>query len=165
MTIKIPIPPEIYTSDKACGEFIISLNEQQAKLTAVENAIKEAKDVACEVMLQRLEITGQKHFAFDFGTFSKTTTTQLSFPTADDGGKAKAVEWLQLLLDKGVIDLHDVLNVQQSRISVEATLALEQLARDYNDEHGQFDPDFKKLPDSPFNRYEKTTLKSPRKRK
>lgn len=164
MSIAIQIPETIYTDDKACAEFILDINEQLAKCSAVEKSLKEAKEKASKVMLERLEVTGQKHFAYDFGTFSKTTKTQVAFPTADNGGKEAAVAWLAELLERGVIDLYDVMNVQQSRISVEATLALEQLASDYNANHS-LDTEFVPVPPSPFNKYEQTTLNTPRKRK
>ena len=70
-------------------------------------------------MLDRLEATGQKHFAFDFGTFSRSTSTKMSFPTAEKGGKEAAVEWLTLCLEKGVITPAQVSDVQQARLVTE----------------------------------------------
>lgn len=163
--LKITVPPEIHTDIKACGEFIVDINERIAQLQAVEKALKEAKETACNVMLDRLNATGQVHFAFDFGTFSQTKRTNVSFPTAEDGGRDKAAEWLQELLDRKVIDFKDVLNVQQSRVSVENVLAIEELAKEYNDNFSLIDPNFEPVPESPFNHFEQFTLSTPRKRK
>ena len=165
MSIKLQIPKEIYESDKACGEFLVDCNEQLAKIAAAEKAIKEAKEVATKVMLERLELTGMKNFAFDFGTFSKTTRVHVSFPTAEDGGKDAATEWLQECFERSIIDLADVLNVQQARVSAEPVLAIEQAVKEYNEKHALMDPNFVPIKDSPFNHYEQTTLSTPRKRK
>ena len=44
--MQFSIPNEIYTSDKACGEFILNINERLSKLSAMEKMLKEAKEVA-----------------------------------------------------------------------------------------------------------------------
>ena len=63
---ELDIPQEIYESDRACGEFIVTLNESLAYIRAIEKLFKEAQEKASNVMLERLEVTGFKHFAFDF---------------------------------------------------------------------------------------------------
>lgn len=50
----IKIPQDIYTSDKACGEFIISINERLSKLAELEKQLKFMKEEAVNVMLTRL---------------------------------------------------------------------------------------------------------------
>lgn len=165
MSTKIAIPKTIYTSDKACGEFILDINVQLAKLSAAEKALKEAKEVAVNVMLERLEVTGQKHFAFDFGTFAKSTKTQVSFPTADKGGKERASAWLQECLDRGVIEFSDLLNVQQARINADPVLAIEQAVQEYNESQALIDPNFVPISESPFNHFTQTTLSTPRKKR
>ena len=166
MSIVVEIPQEIYTDDQACGEFILDINARLTKLSAIEKSLKEAKETASKVMLDRLEATGLKHFAFEFGTFSKTTATQVSFPTAENGGKEAAVGWLSMCLERGVIDLNDLMNVQQARVSREPVLAIEELVKEYNEKQALANPNgFEPIPDSPFNKYEQTTLRSPTKRK
>lgn len=161
----LAIPQEIYQSDKACGEFILSLNERLTKLAAIEKALKEAKEVAVGVMLDRLAATGQKHFAFEgLGTFKKTTSVKLAFPTAENGGKEAAVVWLTKCLEKGVITPAQLLDLQQARLVTEPVIAIEQAVEEYNQQqtlNGSTDL----LPPSPFNRFEQTTLSTPRTRK
>lgn len=163
--LTIDIPPEIYTSDKACGEFIFELNQRLAKLSEIEKAVKEAKDIATQTMLDRLEATGQKHFAFEgLGTFKKSTSVKLSFPTAENGGKETAVKWLEQCLARGVITPAQLLDLQQARLVTEPVLAIEQAVADYNQQqilNGSTDL----LPESPFNRFEQTTLSTPRTRR
>ena len=161
----IDIPQEIYTDDKVCGEFLVSINERLGRISTIEKELKEAKEIASRVMLDRLEATGLKHFAFDFGTFAKTTKTQVAFPTAENGGKAAAVVWLEQVMDAGLIDLADILNVQQARVSADPVLAIEKLVEDYNAQHSLLNPEFVPIPPSPFNKHEQTTLSVPRKRK
>lgn len=166
MVTKVEVPKAIYQDDKACAEFIVDINERLAQLSTIEKALKEAKDVAVNVMLERLEITGQKHFAYDFGTFSKTIKTQLAFPSAEKGGKDAAVEWLDECVERGIIDTHDLMSVQQARVSAEPLLAIEALVAEYNETEALKNPDsFVPVPPSPFNRYEQVTLSTPRKRK
>lgn len=164
-TTLVEIPQAIYKSDKACGEFIFELNQRLAKLSEIEKAVKEAKDIAVDVMLTRLEATGQKHFAFDgLGTFKKVTATKLSFPTAENGGKETAVKWLEMCLERGVITPAQLLDLQQARLVTEPVLAIEQAVEDYNQQqilNGSTDL----LPPSPFNHFEQTTLHTPRTRK
>lgn len=163
--MSIRIPDEIYTSDKACGEFIFELNQRLSKLSEIEKAIKEAKDVAVDVMLTRLEATGQKHFAFEnLGTFKKTVSTKLSFPTAENGGKETAVKWLELCLARGVITPAQLLDLQQARLVTEPVLAIEQAVEAYNLQQ-QLNGSTDLLPPSPFNRFEQVTLSTPRTRK
>ena len=161
----IEIPADIYTSDKACAEFIFDMNQRQAKIIEIEKAVKEAKDIAVQVMLDRLEATGMKHFAFDgLGTFKKTTSVKLSFPTAGNGGKETAVKWLEMCLERGVITPAQLLDLQQARLVTEPVLAIEQAVEEYNQRqalNGSTDL----LPPSPFNRFEQTTLSTPRTRK
>lgn len=161
----LEIPQEIYQSDKACGEFILSINERLSKLADVERALKEAKDVAVGVMLDRLEATGQKHFAFEnLGTFKKTTSVKLSFPTAGNGGKEAAVVWLTQCLERGVITPAQLLDLQQARLVTDPVLSIEQAVEEYNQQqtlNGSTDL----LPPSPFNRFEQITLSTPRTRK
>lgn len=161
----LEIPQEIYQSDKACGEFILSLNERLSKVAEIEKTLKEAKEVAVNVMLARLEATGQKHFAFEnLGTFKKTTSLKLSFPTAENGGKEAAVVWLTECLNRGVITPAQLLDLQQARLVTDPVLAIEQAVEEYNEQQA-FNGSTDLLPPSPFNRYEQTTLSTPRSRK
>ena len=160
------VPPnDIYTSDKACGEFILSINERLSRLAAVEKELKELKELASNVMLDRLAATGQKHFAFEnLGTFTKSTSVKLAFPTAENGGKEAAVIWLTECLDRGVITPAQLLDLQQARLVTDPVLAIEQAVEDYNKQQSfNGSPDL--LPASPFNRFEQTTLSTPRTRK
>lgn len=161
----IEIPDEIYTSDIACGEFIFELNQRLSKISEIEKAVREAKETASSVMLDRLEATGMKHFAFEgLGTFKKSTSTKLSFPTAENGGKETAVKWLEECLERGVITPAQLLDLQQARLVTEPVLAIEQAVEEYNQQqtlNGSTDL----LPPSPFNRFEQTTLSTPRTRK
>lgn len=161
----VEIPREIHESDKACAEYIFGLNQRLAKLAEIDKAIKDAKEIAVNVMLDRLEATGMKHFAFEgLGTFKKSTTTRLSFPTAENGGKETAVKWLEECLERGVITPAQLLDLQQARLVTEPVLAIEQAVEEYNQQqilNGSTDL----LPPSPFNRFEQTTLSTPRTRK
>ena len=116
-------------------------------------------------MLDRLEATGMKHFAFDgLGTFKKATSVKLSFPTAENSGKETAVKWLEMCLERGVITPAQLLDLQQARLVTEPVLAIEQAVEEYNQRqalNGSTDL----LPPSPFNRFEQTTLSTPRTRK
>lgn len=158
----IKIPQDIYTSDKACGEFIISINERLSKLAELEKQLKFMKEEAVNVMLTRLEATGQKHFAFDFGTFYKTSSLKISYPSADNGGKEAGVQWLIECLKKGVITAEQLLDVQQSRLNSEPILAIEKAVEEYNQTqilNGQTDL----ISPSPFNKFEHISLATPRK--
>lgn len=161
----LTIPQEIYESDKACGEYIVAINERLGKLADIEKQLKECKDIATNLMLDRLSATGQKHFAFEgLGTFKKTTSVKMSFPTADNGGKEAAVQWLTLCLERGVITPAQLLDLQQARLVTEPVIAIEQAVADYNQQqtlNGSTDL----IPQSPFNRFEQTTLSTPRTRK
>lgn len=161
----LEIPQAIYESDKACGEFILSVNERLSKLAELEKALKAAKEVAVGVMLDRLAATGQKHFAFEnLGTFKKVTSVKLSFPTAEKGGKEAAVSWLIQCLERGVISPAQLMDLQQARLVSDPVLAIEQAVEEYNLQqslNGSTDL----LPPSPFNRYEQVTLSTPRTRK
>lgn len=156
---ELTIPPEIYESDKACGEFIVTLNESLAYIAAMEKLFRAAKDVASNVMLERLEVTGQKHFAFDFGTFSPRVSDNVGFPKEEDGGKQKAFDWLKELVERDIIDFRTVLDVQQSRLVKDTVAAVEELAAKYNEDN----PD-SPVPESPFNHFVETKLSSPQKR-
>lgn len=161
----LEIPQEIYTSDKACGEFVFEMNQRLAKIAEIEKVVKEAKEIATNVMLDRLEATGLKNFAFEgLGTFKKTTSVKLSFPTVENGGKETAVKWLELCLGRGVITPAQLLDLQHARLVTEPVLAIEQAVAEYNQQqtlNGSADL----LPPSPFNRFEQTTLSTPRTRK
>lgn len=161
----INIPQVIFTSDKDCGEFILSINERLSKLAEIEKELKVAKETAVNVMLDRLEATGQKHFAFEnLGTFKKTTRTHISFPTAENGGKEAAVKWLEQCLEKGVITPAQLLDLQQARLVAEPVMAIEEAVNEFNAQqvlNGSTDT----LPSSPFNHFEQTTLSTPRTRK
>lgn len=162
---RIEIPKEIYENDKACGEFIFEINQRLSKVAEIEKELKEAKDVAVDVMLTRLEATGQKHFAFEnLGTFKKTTSTKLSFPTAENGGKETAVKWLEQCLERGVITPAQLLDLQQARLVTEPVLVIEQAVEAYNQQQ-QLNGSTDLLPPSPFNRFEQVTLSTPRTRK
>lgn len=97
------------------------------------------------------------------GTFKKTTSVKLSFPTAENGGKETAVKWLELCLGRGVVTPAQLLDLQQTRLVTEPVLAIEQAVAEYNQQqtlNGGADL----LPPSPFHRFEQTTLSTPRKR-
>lgn len=160
----IPIPQEVYDSPEKLCAMIVDVNERLSNYGAIEKALKDLSDRLKNIALDQLSATGQKHFAFDFGTFAKSTKTNISFPTAENGGREKAIEWLKELVDRGVISFDEVLYVQQARVSNETVLAIEQAVTDYNEKH-KYDPSFQPLPESPFNKYEQVTLTSPRKRK
>lgn len=161
----LKIPSEIYESDKACAEFILSINERLSRLSAIEKTLKEAKEEAVNVMLTRLEATGQKHFAFEeLGMFKKTVSTKVSFPTAENGGKEAAVVWLTECLARGVITPSQLLDLQQARLVTDPVLAIEGAVDEYNAQqtlNGSTDL----LPPSPFNHYTQVTLATPRARK
>ena len=156
---ELTIPQEIYQSEKACGEFIITLNESLAYISAMDKLFRAAKETASQVMLERLEVTGQKHFAFDFGTFSPRVSDNVGFPTEAAGGKQKAFEWLKDLVERDIIDLRTVLDLQQSRLVKDTVSAVEELAAKYNEDN----PD-NPVAESPFNHFVETKLSSPQKR-
>lgn len=163
--MSIKIPQAIYENDRMCGEFIFELNQRLSKLEELKKQITEAKDTAVDVMLTRLEATGQKHFAFEnLGTFKKTISTKLSFPTAENGGKEAAVKWLEQCLERGIITPAELLDLQQARLVNESVLAVEQAVEEYNQQQ-QLNGSTDLLPPSPFNRFEQVTLNTPRKRK
>lgn len=165
MTI-LEIPQEIYTSDKACGEYILALNERKSKLAELDKIITENLNTAKEIMLDRLEATGMKHMAFEnLGTFKKTTKTYVSFPTAENGGKEAAVEWLTLALERGVITPAQLLDLQQARIVSEPALAIEETVEEYNRQQAINGAVDKLMPPSPFNHFTQSTLSTPRTRK
>lgn len=159
------LPEDVYKSDKACGEFIIACNEQLGQLAELEKKLREAKDAACDVMLTRLEATGQKHFAFDgLGTFSRRKSVHISFPSAEKGGKEAAVEWLTEALQRGIITPAMLLDLQQARVVNEPALAIEAAVEEYNMRqtlNGSTDL----MPTSPFNHFEQVKLATPRSRK
>lgn len=159
----IEIPPAIYTSDEACAEFISKMNTLEAHISAWDKVVKEAKNIATDHMIARLDVTGQKHFAFErFGTFTKTTSTKISFPSAEEGGKETAVKWLETCLERGVITPAQLLDLQQARLVTEPVMAIEQAVAEYN-ENQKINGSNDLIPDSPFSRYEQTTLRTPRK--
>lgn len=162
MTNENVLPAEVFASDKACGEFIVALNQRLSKLAELEKKLKAQKEEACNIMLTRLEATGQKHFAFEgLGTFSKRTSVHISFPTAENGGKEAAVKWLEEALARGIITPAMLLDLQQARIVNEPALAIEAAVEEYNQQqilNGSDD----RMPSSPFNHYEKTILSAPR---
>lgn len=161
----IPVPSDIYTSDRACGEFILSLNERLSKLEGIQKELKAAKEVAVGVMLDRLEATGQKHFAFEgLGTFKKTVSDKISFPKSEDGGKEAAVVWLTQCLERGVITPAQLLDLQQARVVSEPALAIEKAVEAYNQQQ-QLNGSSDLLPPSPFHHFRQTTLSTPRTRK
>lgn len=162
---KMEIPQEIYNSDKACAEFLLSLNQRLSRLAEIERALKEAKETASDVMLSRLCATGQKHFAFEgIGTFSKSEREIVEFPSAENGGSEAATAWLKELLEKGVITPEIMLDSRQSRLSTQTVVAIEAAAEAWNRERiannlgGE-------VPKSPFNRFKKIVLSTPRTRK
>lgn len=160
----IQLPPEVFTSDKACGEFILAMNERLAKISELEKQTKALKEAACDVMLTRLEATGQKHFAFEgLGTFSKRTSVHISFPTAENGGKEAAVQWLEKALGLGIITPAMLLDLQQARIVNDPALAIEAAVEEYNLKQALNGGET--MPPSPFHKFEKTSLSAPRTRK
>lgn len=164
--VELSLPNEAFTSDKACAEFIIEINERLSKLNDISKKLKEVKAEAEEILLTRLEATGQKHFAFeDLGTFSKSSRTFVAFPTQENGGKDAAAAWLKLCYDKGIIsEFVELLDVQQSRINAEPVSVIEEKVAEYNEQQ-RLNGSNDLIPESPFNKYEKQSLSSPRKRK
>lgn len=161
---KVKVPKEIYDSDLACGDYIVSCNETIAKLNELVKVIDQAKKIATDVMLKRLSATGQKHFAFeDIGTFKRTVTTCVAFPREVDGGKQVGINWLLDLLNRGLINPETLLDIQ-SRINKEVLEAIEDSVKDYNNQQrlkGSTDL----IPDSPFHKYEVVKLSAPKTRK
>lgn len=161
----IEIPKDIGLNDRTCAEFIYNINERLAKLAEIEKALKEAKKKAEHIMLDRLQATGQKHFAFEnLGTFKKIKSTKVSFPTAERGGKEAAVQWLGQCLERGVISREQLLDIQQARLVTEVVLDVEAAAEEYNQQQ-RLNGSTDLLPESPFNHYEQVTLSAPRTRK
>lgn len=163
--MEIKIPQNARTDMKALGEFIIRLNEEKAKVALIDKSIEVALKEAKELMLENLEQSGQKHFAFEgLGTFSKSTKTQCSFPTEEMGGRTAAVNWLMLCVERGIIDIPQLLYIQQARLVPESVMIVEQAVAEYNQqqmEAGNWDL----IPESPFSKYEVKTLSAPRSRK
>lgn len=157
----IELPEAVFHSNKACAEYIVELNERLATVRAVEKLLKEANEAAKNILLERLDVEGMKHFAFDdLGTFSKSEKTYISFPTNENGGKAAAAKWLHACVDAGIMEFEELLQVQQSRISNDTVMSLEQAVEAYNEANPK-----NPLPASPFHRFEKFTLSTPTKRK
>lgn len=161
----LQIPQEIYSNPRECGEFIFSINERLTKLTEIEKELKEAKEIASKAMLEMLAVSGQKNFNFEnLGIFKKTTSTKLAFPTAENGGKETAVQWLTLCLERGVISPAQLLDVQQARLVNDPVIAIEEAVEAYNKQQ-QLQGNTDLIPPSPFHRYEQVTLSTPRTRK
>lgn len=157
----IELPQEVFHSNKACAAYIIELNERLATVRAVEKLLKDALESSKNILLERLDIEGMKHFAFDdLGTFSKSEKTYISFPTNENGGKSAAAKWLHACVDAGIMQFDELLQVQQSRISNDTVIGLEQAVAEYNEKNPN-----NPIPASPFHRFEKTTLSTPTKRK
>lgn len=55
----------LHQRQSTCGEFIFEMNQRLAKIAELEKVVKEAKEIATNVMLDRLEATGLKNFAFE----------------------------------------------------------------------------------------------------
>lgn len=133
MNKQIEIPQEIYSSDKACAEFIVRINEQLSKVAAWEKMLKEAKDTASMHLLARMDAEGAKHFAFDgVGTFARRTSDKCNFPSDEDGGREAAGMWIDQLLAQGIIATHHVLYLQQKRVVTESVVEVEKLACEHN---------------------------------
>lgn len=165
MIKNIEIPKEIYTYDKACGEFIFLINQRLAKLREIEAELNAAKKLASEAMLDRLSALGQKHFAFEgLGTFKKQTTIRVSGPTAEEGGREAIADWLTVCLERGVIIPAQLLDIQQARYNADPVLAIEQAVGEYN-QRQKLNGNADLIPPSPFKRVEQTTLSTPHKRK
>lgn len=161
---EIEIPQEIYKDDRTCAEFIIELNKRISKLSVLEKAIKEAKDIASNVLLTRLEATGQKHFAYeDLGTFSKRVSTKLSLTKEVGHSKEDAIEWLEKCREKGIITGKQAFDIFQARVSEEPVLAIEEAVEEYNRTQLLKPKDQQDLiPPSPFKRFEQIILITPR---
>lgn len=148
--------------EKDCGAYIVMINETLAELSDKEKKLKKLKELACNFLLDRLNVSGQKNYNFTgIGTFAVRRTTQVSFPTEDNGGKQAAVNWLISAVKAGVITEDLLLSVQQSRLNKDVVLYIEQLVDEYNEDK----PDSEKLPRSPFTHYDKEDLSTPRKLK
>nr|DAE07585.1 MAG TPA: hypothetical protein [Podoviridae sp. ctnCN2] len=133
MPKQIEIPQEIYSSDKACAEFIVRINEQLGKLSDWEKMLKTAKATAEEHLLSRMDAEGAKHFAFDgVGTFARRQSVKCSFPTEEAGGREAAGAWLDRLLADSIITTQHVLYAQQARLVPDSVLAVERLACEHN---------------------------------
>ena len=151
---KFDIPEEVYASPLALGKYIAALRERRDYANAMVKAIKATLDQAEFAMLDVLAASGQTHFAFEeLGRFAKTSSSSVSFPSAEDGGRDAALRWLKECMDAELIDFNELMSIQQARVSKEPVLALEEAVLAYNTKHPN-DP----LPESPFSKYTKTSL-------
>lgn len=159
---ELELPDEIYSSDEALAQYIVEINERLSKVSQVEKLYKTAKEKAEQLMLNRIESSGQKHFAFEkWGTFSPRISVNYSFPNAENGGKEAVISWLDTLIANGLADKSIYLDVQQARVSKEPVVALIEAVAEYNENK----PDDMKLPESPFTEFVQQKLSSPQKRK
>lgn len=156
--MQIKVPDGIKNNPRALAEFVLGIKTRRMKIEEAAKELKAAEVEATGFMLQMLSATGQKHYAFeDIGTFTRKTKVMIGFPIAENGGKTAAVAWLSQCLERGVIGLEDLLEVQQSRVKTDTVQNIEEAVANYNMANPH-DP----IPDSPFNHYEEETLSSPR---
>ena len=151
---KFDIPDEVYESPLKLGEYIAAMRDRKDYATDMLNSIKRTLADAEYAMIDLLAASGQTHFAFEeLGRFAKTSTSSISFPTAEDGGREAALRWLKGCMEVGLINFDELMSIQQARVSKEPVLALEEAVIAYNTAN----PD-KALPESPFSKYTKTSL-------
>lgn len=151
---KFDIPDEVYETPLKLGEYIAAMRDRKDYANDMLKAIKRTLDEAEFAMIDLLAASGQTHFAFEeLGRFAKTSTSSISFPTAEDGGREAALRWLKDCMEAGLIDFDELMSIQQARVSKEPVLELEQAVEAYN----AANPD-SALPESPFSKYTRTSL-------
>lgn len=151
---KFDIPEEAYETPLKLGKYIAELRERKDYVIAVEKAVKATLEQAEFAMMDMLAASGQTHFSFEnLGRFAKTSSDSVSFPSANDGGRDAAMRWLKECMDAGLLGFDELMSIQQARVSKEPVLALEEAV----EKHNKANPG-KKIPDSPFAKYTRTSL-------
>lgn len=151
---KFDIPDEVYESPLKLGEYIAAMRDRKDYANDMLKAIKRTLDEAEFAMIDLLAASGQTHFAFEeLGRFAKTSTSSISFPTAEDGGREAALRWLKGCMEVGLINFDELMSIQQARVSKEPVLALEEAVIAYNTANPK-----NALPESPFSKYTRTSL-------
>lgn len=158
---ELTLPSSVYDSNRGCADYIIEINERLATVREVEKLLKAAGEAAKAILLERLEIEGMKHFAFDdLGTFTRTEKVNISFPSNENGGRKAASDWLKLCIERGLMTFEEMLDVQQSRVSDPTVVSLEQAVEEFNEKNPS-----NPIPPSPFSKYVTSKLSTPTKRK
>ncbi len=151
---KFDIPDEVYETPLKLGKYIAELRERKDYITAMEKAVKATLAQAELAMIDMLAASGQTHFSFEeLGRFAKTSSDSISFPNADAGGRDAALRWLKECMEADLLGFDELMSIQQARVSKEPVLALEEAVEKYN----KVNPD-KKVSESPFSKYTRTSL-------